>query len=117
MTWFLYAVLALLFVQSPQASKPQSAEARDAEDKVQAALAKQEPNTLLVGNDQGEIIAKYDTKELRKKGYKSLSDFLKKTRPKECKKISTKCRKCPDGKIYCTNDTPFASGEDRDANP
>jgi len=80
------------------------------------ALAKKEPHTLLVGNEQGEIIAKFDTKDLEKK-YTSLSDFLQKTKDKECKKISPKCRKCPDGKIYCTNDMQFASGKKGDENP
>lgn len=95
-------------------SVPQSADDKDAksrDDKVKAVLANQDRDTLIVGNEKGEITAKYDTKELRKEGYKSLSDFVEKAGSKECKKISSKCRKCPNGKIYCTNDSQFAADE------
>lgn len=105
-----------VWLAASRRSEPQATEAKDAGDKVEAALAKEEPNTLIVGDAQGKIIDRYDTKELRKK-YKSLADFLKSTHSNECKKISTKCRKCPDGRIYCTNDARFASGENRDENP
>jgi hypothetical protein len=108
----------------PQASENADADHKKADqkadknyDKVISKLADEGSNALVVGNNKGEVTAKYDTNDLRKKGYKSLSDFAEKAGSKECKKISSKCRKCPNGKIYCTNDARFASGEEGDEKP
>ena len=82
--------------------------------KVESALEQEKPGTLIIADREGKIIEKLDVEDLRQKGFNSLVDFADKrakpdaAKPDECHRISTKCVRCPDGKIYCTNDSKFA---------
>src|SRR6266849_2917018 len=76
--------------------------------KIESALQKEKPGTLIIADKDGKIVDKFDVKDLRLEGFKSLADYAnKKAKSDECNRISTRCVRCPDGKIYCTNDSKF----------
>jgi len=76
--------------------------------KIESALDKEEAGTLIVADEKGDIVQKLDVKKLRRDGFKSLVEYAhKKAESDECERISTRCVKCPDGKIYCSNDPKF----------
>jgi len=80
--------------------------------KIESALQKEKPGTLIIADKDGKIVDKFDVKDLRLEGFKSLADYAnKKAKSDECHRISTRCVRCPDGKIYCTNDSKFAMVE------
>lgn len=80
--------------------------------KVEAALADEGPGTVIVADKNGKILEKKDVQDLIREGYKSLREFAnKKNKSDDCQKVSTKCVRCPDGKIYCSKDAFFAVGD------
>ncbi len=80
--------------------------------KVEEALSNEGPGKVIIADKNGKIIEKKDVQELFRQGYKSLREFAdKKAGSDDCQKVSTKCVRCPDGKIYCSNDSKFLSGD------
>lgn len=76
--------------------------------KVSEKLGKLNKDAVIVADSDGQLIRESSTGKLKSDGYTSVVDFASaKGKTDKCKKISSKCLKCPDGKIYCTNATSF----------
>jgi hypothetical protein len=102
---FCLLVSLLLASCGPSKTVPQ---AGTIADQLERALQEERANTVLSTDERGDSVERYVLDEREAYLYTSFATYLVITAKQEgCKKVSTHCVRCRDGRTYCTNATQF----------
>ena len=86
-------------------------------DRLESTLQEERANTVLGTDARGDSVERYVLDEREASLYTTFATYLVITAKQEgCKKVSSRCVRCPNGRTYCTNAsqvlTPTARGPD-----
>ncbi len=108
-----FGVLVSLLLAScgPSKTVPQ---AQAIADRMERALQEERANTVLSTDARGDSVERYVLDEREASLYTTFAIYLVITAKQEgCKKVSTHCVRCRNGRTYCTNASQFLTPAER----